>query len=54
MAAARTIRIDDAVMARLVQLGQPGESPNAVIRRVLGLAPSQARRGTALDRRRPQ
>jgi hypothetical protein len=34
-----TIRIHDDVAERIRELGRPNESPNAIIRRVLGLQP---------------
>lgn len=41
----KTIRIDRDVARWIAERAQPGESPNAVIRRVLGLAPNQMRSG---------
>jgi hypothetical protein len=45
----RVIRVDSQVRAELARLARPGESGNAVVRRLLDLAPNQRRRGTFAD-----
>lgn len=37
------VRISDEVERRLAELAAPGETPNAVLRRLFGLAPNQGR-----------